>query len=136
TAMFLTHVDPSDLSEVSFYTTHDTRVKFLTDLGLEMPQSIVAASKKTDSYSATISAERADMFSDVDIIVTFGGQELITTLQSDPLLSKIPAVAHGAIVSLSGRGALNNASNPMALAIPWVLEEYMKLLAEAAQKSA
>lgn len=34
-AMFLTHVDATDLSEVSFYTTHDTRAQFFADLGLE-----------------------------------------------------------------------------------------------------
>jgi len=54
--MFLTHIDTTDLSEVSFYTTHDTRVKFFEDLGLTMPKSVVEASAD-GSFSGTISAE-------------------------------------------------------------------------------
>lgn len=35
--MFLTHVDETDLSQVSFYTTHDTRSAFFEDLGMAFP---------------------------------------------------------------------------------------------------
>ena len=70
--MFLTHVDTADLSEVSFYTTHDTRAQFFTDLGMTTPASIAEASAKTDQFAETISAEQIDVFDDVDIIVTYG----------------------------------------------------------------
>ena len=36
-AMFLTHVDTTDLSEVSYYTPFDTRSAFFEDLGLATP---------------------------------------------------------------------------------------------------
>ncbi|NHC14215.1 iron-siderophore ABC transporter substrate-binding protein [Motilibacter deserti] len=133
--MFLTHVDPTDLSEVSFYTTHDTRAKFFTDLGLGTPKSIEEASSSNDQFSGTISAEKVDQFDDVDIIVTYGDEKLVKTLQADPLLSKMPAVANDAIVLLPST-PLGTAANPTPLAISYVLQDYVKMLAEAADKSA
>jgi len=133
-AMFLTHVDTSDLSEVSFYTTHDTRVQFFEELGLTQPESIVKASEGTEEFSQTVSAERADTFNDVDIIVTYGDASLIKALKADPLLSQIPAVKNDAIVTLPGDQPIGTASNPTPLAISYVLEDYLGLLAQAADK--
>jgi iron complex transport system substrate-binding protein len=133
--MFLTHIDTTDLSEVSFYTTADTRVKFFEDLGLAMPQSVIAASEGSDAFAGTISAEQVDMFDDVAIIVTYGDQALVDLLKADPLLSQMPAVANDAIVLLPN-GPLGTAANPTPLAISWVLEDYVRLLAEAADKAA
>ncbi|MGK3710444.1 iron-siderophore ABC transporter substrate-binding protein [Arthrobacter sp. IK3] len=131
-AMFMTHVDTTDLSEVSFYTTHDPRTLFFEDLGMSVGDSIAKASAETEKFSLTQSAEQADAFADVDIIVTYGGEELITALESDPLLSQIPAVANGAIVTLPGDNPLGTAANPTPLAISWVLDDYLTVLAEAA----
>ena len=133
--MFLTHVDTSDLSEVSFYTPHDTRALFFEDLGLSTPESVAAASAETDAFSLTHSAEQADAFNDVDIIVTYGGDELIEALEGDPLLSQMPAVENGAIVPLPAADPLGTAANPTPLAISWVLDDYLSLLAEAADKA-
>lgn len=134
TAMFLTHVDTTDLSEVSFYTTHDTRVQFFDDLGLKQPASIQEASDSTDLFSLTQSAETADTFDDVDVIVTYGDDELVQTLEGDPVLSQMPAVANKAIVALPSTGPLGTAANPTPLSISWILAEYADLLAEASQK--
>ncbi|KQQ06275.1 MULTISPECIES: iron-siderophore ABC transporter substrate-binding protein [unclassified Rathayibacter] len=134
-AMFLTHVDPTDLSQVSFYTTHDTRPAFFADLGLATPGSIETASASTDAFSLTQSAEQADAFTDVDVIVTYGDDELVATLKADPLLSQIPAVANDAIVRLPST-PLGTAANPTPLSISYVLDDYLALLAEAADKAA
>ena len=134
-AMFLTHVDTTDLSEVSYYTPFDTRSAFFEDLGLATPASIAAASTDEEQFSGTISAEQIDTLDDVQIIVTYGDQELVDALTADPLLSKMPAVANGAIVLLPDT-PLGTAANPTPLAISWVLEDYVALLAEAADKAA
>ena len=134
--MFLTHVDTSDLSEVSFYTAHDTRTMFFEDLGMTVAQSVQDASAETDGFSATISAEQADTFDDVDVIVTYGGQELVDALEGDPLLSQIPAVENGAIVALPGSDPIGTAANPTPLAISWVLDDYLSLIADAVDASA
>ena len=131
-AMFITHLDTTNLSTVRFYTDKDTRVQFFEDLGLQMPQSVVEASVG-DSFSGEVSAENIDVFNDVQLLVTYGGQELIDALNADPLTSKMPAVASGAIVAL-GSDPLGTAANPTPLAISWVLRDYVKLLAGAAAK--
>ncbi|HLU83234.1 MAG TPA: iron-siderophore ABC transporter substrate-binding protein [Trueperaceae bacterium] len=130
--MFITHLDTTDLSTVRFYSANDTRVKFFADLGLKMPQSVIDASAG-GAYSGQVSAEQIDVFDDVELIVTYGGQELIDALSADPLTSKMPAVASGAIVTLAN-DPLGTAANPTPLSISWVLADYVKLLADAVDK--
>ena len=133
-AMFLTHVDTTDLSEVSFYTPFDTRSAFFEDLGLATPASVQEASTDPEQFSGTVSAEQVDLFDDVDIIVSYGDQELVDALNGDPLLSQIPAVENEALVLLPNT-PLGTAANPTPLAISWVLEDYVGMLAEAADKA-
>ncbi|MFN7102029.1 MAG: iron-siderophore ABC transporter substrate-binding protein [Pseudorhizobium sp.] len=132
-AMFVTHLDETDLSTVNFYTTHDTRVQFFADLGLTSPTSVIDAST-TGSFSGSISAERVDAFDDVDIVVTYGTQALLDALKSNPLMSRMPAVENDAVVML-GRDPLGTAANPTPLSISWVLKDYVALLAKATQKT-
>ncbi|MBB3676884.1 iron-siderophore ABC transporter substrate-binding protein [Modestobacter versicolor] len=133
-AMFMTHVDTTDLSEVSFYTPFDTRAAFFEDMGLTTPASVQEASSDPEAFSGTVSAEQVDAFNDVDVIVTYGDQALIDALNADPLLSQIPAVRNGAVVLLPDT-PLGTAANPTPLAISWVLEDYVGMLAEAAAKA-
>ncbi|AVZ39851.1 MULTISPECIES: ABC transporter substrate-binding protein [unclassified Dietzia] len=128
--MFLTHLDPSDLSTVNFYTAADTRAAFFEDLGLATPAAVTEASA-SGKYSGSISAEQLDQFDDVELIVTYGDQSLVDTLKSDPLLSQMPAVKNDAIVFLDGSGPMGTAANPTPLAISWVLDDYVAQLAEA-----
>ena len=133
--MFMTHVDPTDLSEVSYYTTNDTRTMFFEDLGLATPEGVATASAETDLFSGTISTEQADVLDDVDIIVTYGDDELVSTLEADPLLAQVPAVANKAIVNLPSTTPVGTAANPTPLSISWVLEDYLAMISEAADRS-
>ncbi len=132
TGMFLTHVDPADLSEINFYSAADTRSKYLLDLGMEIAPSIVKATGGSGDYAGSISGERADELADVDVIITYGGQELIDALKGDPVLAQLPAVKNDAIVTLDGAKAIGTAANPTALSVPYLVEEYVGLLADAA----
>ncbi len=133
TAMFVTHLDASDLSLVNFYTSQDTRVRFFQDLGLAMPKSVTRASS-TGSFAGSISAERVDDFDDVDILVTYGDRTLLEAMKANPLLAHMPAVRREAIVLL-GRDPVGTAANPTPLSVTWVLPDYVRLLAEAARKT-
>ena len=95
-------IDPSDFSQIGFYTLHDTRPGFLAGLGLPVPTIVEDESAKTDAFYTTVSAEEADRFSDVDIFVTYGDPDgdLVDRMQADPLLAKIPAIAAGHVVIL------------------------------------
>jgi iron complex transport system substrate-binding protein len=133
TAMFVTHLDATNLSLVNFYTTQDTRVRFFQDLGLAMPKSVTEASS-SGSYAGSISAERVDDFDDVDILVTYGDRTLLDAMKANPLLAQMPAVRREAIVLL-GRDPVGTAANPTPLSVTWVLPDYVRMLAEAARKS-
>ena len=132
-AMFVTHLNPFDLSTINFYTPNDTRLKFFADLGLVDPSSVVEASEP-GKFSGSVSAEQIDAFNDVDIAVTYGDAALITALKLNPLLAKLPVVANEALVVL-GQNPLGTAANPTPLSISYVLEDYIDLLAAAAKKS-
>lgn len=132
-AMFVTHLNPFDLSTINFYTPNDTRVKFFADLGLVDPSSVVEASEP-GKFSGSVSAEQIDAFNDVDIAVTYGDAALVTALKLNPLLAKLPVVANEALIVL-GQNPLGTAANPTPLSISYVLEDYIDLLAAAAKKS-
>lgn len=132
-AMFITHLDPTDLSLVRFYTGNDTRVKFFKDLGLHSPASVVEATTP-GKYAGEVSAEQIDQFDDVDIFVTYGGAELLGPLQADPLTSHMPAIARGSVVML-GNTPAGTAAHPTPLSISWVLDDYLNLLGDAARKA-
>ncbi|GGM37775.1 iron-siderophore ABC transporter substrate-binding protein [Microbacterium saperdae] len=123
------YVDPTDLSQVGYYTAIDTRPGFLHDnLGLPLP-SIVEENADSDQFYLTVSSEEADKFADVDVFVTYGDDSLIATLQADPLLSKIPAIAEGRIAILPDATPIAASANPSPLSIPWGLTDYLALLA-------
>ncbi|MGO1630006.1 MAG: iron-siderophore ABC transporter substrate-binding protein [Candidatus Microbacterium stercoravium] len=129
--MFLTHVDTTDLSTVNFYTANDTRAAFFENLGLATPDAVAEASESGE-FSGSVSAEQVDVFDDVELIVTYGDQELVDTLKADPVLSQMPAIENDAIVLMDGSGPMGTAANPTPLSISWVLDDYVDLLAEAA----
>ncbi|WP_323039769.1 iron-siderophore ABC transporter substrate-binding protein [Gemmobacter sp.] len=133
TAMFVTHLDATNLSMINFYTANDTRVKFFADLGLTSPKSVAEATVP-GKYATGISAERLDLFEDVDIVVTYGSRPLMDAMKVNLLLRKMPAVSQDSVVLL-GRGPGGTAANPTPLSISWVLDDYLTQLAEAARKS-
>ncbi|MDF2798335.1 MAG: Periplasmic binding family protein [Devosia sp.] len=131
-AMFVTHLNAFDLSTINFYTANDTRVKFFEDLGLQSPQSVKDASA-SGKYSGSVSAERIDSFNDVDILVTYGDQQLVDAVKANALISKMPAAARGAIVVL-GSDPIGTAANPTPLSISFILDDYLDLLSSAAEQ--
>lgn len=132
-AIFVTHLDVTDLSTVNFYTANDTRVKFFKDLGLTSPKSVLDATKP-GQFAASMSAEQVDAFDDVDIVVSYGSMPLLDAVKADLLLSRMPAVSKDALVLL-GRNPVGTAANPTPLSISFVLKDYVELLAAAAGKS-
>ena len=131
------YIDPTDLSQIGFYTTHDTRPGFLADLGLPMPKVVETTSAGSESFYETVSAEDAARFDDVDVLVGYGRTDgsTLAALQKDPLIGKIPAVAKGAVAILPDATPLAASANPSPLSIEWGIDEYFDLLAAAADRS-
>lgn len=135
-AMFA-FIDPNDLSQIGFYTTHDTRPGFMESVGMTTPQVVEEASAETEEFYVTRSAENPEDFADVDVFVTYGDPDgdMVEMLQSDPLLSKIPAIKKGAIAILEDSTPLAASANPSPLSIGWGIDEYFDLFAAAADKA-
>ena len=131
--MLFAYLDPTDLSQIGFYTSHDSRPGFLAGLGLPMPSIVDEESAKTEEFYVTVSAEEVERFADVDVFVTYGDADgaLIAQLQADPLLSKIPAIAKGSIAILQDSTPLAASANPSPLSIGWGLKDYFALFAGA-----
>ncbi|MGM7680343.1 iron-siderophore ABC transporter substrate-binding protein [Microbacterium sp. A94] len=125
--LLFTYLDPSDLSQVGFYTPADTRPGFLMDLGLPVPEVLEKNADSTEFY-LTLSAEEADKFNDVDVFISYGDESMIATLQADPLLSKIPAVAEGRIAILPDATPIAASANPSPLSIGWGIDDYFAIL--------
>lgn len=131
--VLFSYLDPADLSQIGFYTSHDTRPGFLASLGMPLPDVVVEESASTDGFYATLSAEAADRFADVDVFVTYGDDaaDMIARLQADPLLSKIPAIAAGQVAVLKNDTPLAASANPSPLSISWGIDDYFDALAAA-----
>lgn len=127
--LLFSYLDPSDLSQVSYYTAIDTRPGYLHDIGLPFPKVVEDTVGSPEFYKST-SAEEVQVFDDVDVFVTYGDDSLIPLLQADPLLSKIPAIAAGRIAVLPDMSPLAASANPSPLSIPWGLDEYFSVLAK------
>ncbi|RNL78345.1 ABC transporter substrate-binding protein [Nocardioides marmorisolisilvae] len=131
------YVDPKDMSQIGFYTTHDTRPGFLLDLGLPAPELVAARSAKSKTFYETVSSEKASELDDVDVFVGYGQGDgsTLASLQKDPLIGKIPAIKKGAVAILQDSTPLAASANPSPLSIGWGIDRYFDLLAAAADKA-
>lgn len=128
--LLFAYIDPTDLSQIGFYTSHDTRPGFLASLGFPMPTVVEEESAATDEFYVQVSSELADRFADVDVVVTYGEADgaIIDQIQADPLLSQIPAIANGSIAILENSTPLAASANPSPLSIGWGIDAYFDVL--------
>ncbi|PLS21299.1 iron-siderophore ABC transporter substrate-binding protein [Neptunicoccus cionae] len=131
--MFVTHLDVRDLSTIGFYAAADQRVQFLQDLGMTTPKAVQEASE-AGKYSGRVSAERIDMFDDVDFVVTYGDQDRMEELAKNPLIARFPAMARGSVVLLAN-DPMGTAANPTPLSIDYVLDDYLQRLSDAVARA-
>lgn len=125
--LLFAYIDPSDFSQIGYYTAADTRPGFLHANGLPLPAIVEENADSTEFYLST-SSENAEALADVDVFVSYGDESTIPALQADPLLSKIPAIAAGDIAVLGDATPLAASANPSPLSIPWGIEEYFAIL--------
>lgn len=125
--------DPTNMSKITYYTSHDPRAGYLHQLGMPVPAQVNKTSAEIDAFYSEISAEEADTFSDVGLWITYGNTDgsTVAQLQADPLLSKIPAIAAGHIAVLEDGTPLAASANPSPLSISWGFSRYLDLLTAA-----
>ncbi|MBA4607788.1 iron-siderophore ABC transporter substrate-binding protein [Aeromicrobium sp. Marseille-Q0843] len=127
-------IDPSDLSKVGYYTASDTRATFLNDLGFETPDFVTKASEGSDQFFLEISSEKADELNGADVFVGYGDDAALKKVQADPLLGQVTAFKNGSAALLEDNTPMAAAVSPSALSIPWMIDDYVALLADAAAK--
>lgn len=128
------YFNPTDLGKFYIYLPSDPRVAYLSDLGMTVPKSVQELALESTSFAIEISAENADILSDIDIIVAYGNQELLMALQADPLLSTVPAISRGSVALIEDGTPLAASGTPSALSIPAVIDEYLAIMGAAADK--
>lgn len=135
TTVAYTWIDPSDPSTIGVYTPLDARVQLLEDLGMTSAPSVVELAGDTDQFFVNLASEKADTLADIDVLVTYGDDTTLATLQADPLIGKIPAVARGSVVVVPDGTPLASAtSGPTVLSVPWALDDYLDLFQAAAAR--
>ncbi|PSL06031.1 iron complex transport system substrate-binding protein [Haloactinopolyspora alba] len=123
-----------DDGQLGVYTSDDVRVSLLTDLGLEVAP-YVDENATGDSFYYYVSGElAADIESDI-MVAWFDDEATADDFASDPLFSQNPAIARGAFAPIVGESYVMASSAPTVLSIPWMLDDYVPQLAEAADAS-
>lgn len=125
---------PTDLGMFYIYLPTDPRAEYLTDLGMEVPESVLALAKENTSFAIEVSAEQVDVLTDIDVMITYGTEGLLEILQADPLLGTIPAIANGSVVIIEDGTPLAASGTPSALSIPATIDEYLSLIGEAVDR--
>lgn len=123
-----------DLSQLHIYTPVDSRVAFLYELGMVYPESVTKQITDPNSYSLNLSAENVEALYDADLIVGYGNDELLKTLQADALLGKIPAIQRGSVAFIDSDTPLVAAGTPNPLSIAYTIDEYLALIGGAIDK--
>lgn len=128
------YFNPDDLGKFYIYLPDDPRVAYLQDLNMTMPESVMKLAEESDSFALELSAENVDLIHDIDIIIAYGDDRLLNTLQSHPLIGTIPAVIRGSVTVIEDGTPLAASATPSALSIPATIDEYLSRIGEAADK--
>ena len=121
--------------QLSLYVPGDVRVQLLTELGMELAPSVVEGAPGDGAFSYPVSLEQADQVTSDVLVAWFGDQAAVDAFTADPLVQRVPAVASGAFAPVVGESFVMATSAVSALSIPWALEDYVPLLADAAAAS-
>lgn len=125
------NLDPAAAESIYVYTAGDNRPRFLTELGMTQAP-VVDENTTSEAFYITWSAERANEL-ESDVFVTWVPDAATKdAIAADPLLNQIPAVRSGALLADSDNTLTLSISAASVLSIPYALENFVPLLAEAA----
>ena len=115
------------------YTPEDSRVEFLSALGLEDAPAVAELANGDSPFYYTLSYEQLDQL-DSDLIVSYHDtqEEADAFLTSAPIQA-IPAVARGQVAQVVGTELIAAVSPPTALSLTYGLDELVASLSAAAQ---
>ncbi len=117
------------------YKPADARVAFLLDLGLESAPAVTELDTGGETFVYGLSYEQTDRL-DSDLLVAYAStDEAAQAFLAEPYAQAIPAVADGAVATVTGDPLIAAMSPPTALSLTWGLQDYVELLSAAAQNA-
>jgi iron complex transport system substrate-binding protein len=117
---------------VSIFSPEDGRGQTLSDYGFSFPESLKPA--LTNGFYGEISPENLNLLNDVDVVVAVDWEGANDRLKKDATWSKLPFVAQGRAVYLDQQVG-SAMSVPTVLTLPWVAEQSVGPISDAAKKS-
>lgn len=115
------------------YKSADARVEFTLDLGLESAPSVEDLAEGGETFYYTLSQERLGELTS-DVLVSYADtEEASQAFLSSPAAQTMPQVQAGTVAEVIGTEFIAAVSPPTALSLTWGLDEYVDILAEAAQ---
>lgn len=123
----------TDLSKFYIYTPADPRGEMLTDLGMEYPEKIKEQVKDNSSFYLELSAENADVLDDTEMLIVYGDDKTLATLQKDPILGKVPAIKNGNVIVVEDNTPLAASGTPSPLSIQYTIDEYVTKISDVAK---
>ena len=128
------YVSALEADKLNVFRADDPRVDLLTQLGMEVSANVsdLDADPGAGSYFYQLSYENLGEI-DADLVVGyFENQAAVDTFLADPLVAAMPAIREGRFAPVFGESYVMASSAPTALAIPWMLGNYVPELAAAA----
>lgn len=120
---------------LNVYRDTDPRVELLTDLGMTVAPSVeeLAPSDAARSYFYGLAFENLNKLTSDVLVAYFGDQAAADAFVKDPLVAAMPQVKSGAFAPIIGESFVMASSAPTTLSIPWMLDQYVPQLAQAAK---
>lgn len=134
TSFIFSYLSTADLSTVGIYGRQDPRVAVMEDFGLVSPP-IVEKVVEEGQFYGTLSAERAAE-AESDVLITYAEtDEDVATYAADKLIGQVPAIKAGRVHAEADKHVGLAITNPSPLSIPFIVENFLPHVAEAATAS-
>lgn len=115
------------------YTPEDSRVEFLSALGLEDAPAVAELANGDSPFFYTLSYEQLDQL-ESDLVISYHDtQEEADAFLASATMQSIPAVARGQVAQVVGTELIAAVSPPTALSLTYGLDELVASLSSAAQ---
>jgi len=120
---------------LAIYAGLDSRVKFLTDLGLIYAPSLDELGGDDENFYISVSYENADQLVSDILVSYYENQADADEFFAASYIARLPQTQAGAYASIVGIEEVAAVSPPSALSLRWGLEDYVAELAAAAEKA-
>ncbi|PJJ61624.1 iron-siderophore ABC transporter substrate-binding protein [Compostimonas suwonensis] len=129
------YVYTAEPGSLSLYQQGDPRVDLISALGLVEDPAVAAVPITAGTFASTVGLERADLLDDVDVLFAwYNDQANADQIAAQPLFAQVPAVVRGSYIPVVDNQLAMASSLLTPLSVPWALDSYVPLIADAAER--